>query len=156
MRKILGLMAGLMVFSSVVMADDSSSGCGLGWMVFKKNSLVSSSLRATTNTIFLNTIAMTLGTSGCARHDIVMNEKKAIHFAQANFGKIMQEMAQGKGEYMTAFAEVLGCSNAAAFSSSMQKNYGQVVNSADGLNLYNSISREFNTNTEIQKACGTI
>jgi predicted sugar kinase len=156
MSKFLVLLASLMMFSAVSFADDSSSGCGLGWMVFKKNSLVSSSLRATTNVMFLNTVAMTLGTSGCARHDIVMNEKKAIHFAQANFGKIMQEMAQGRGEFVTTFADVLGCNDVAGFTSSMQQNFSHVVGSSDGLGLYNTISQEFNTNSEFQKACGTI
>ena len=95
-------------------AEDQSSGCGLGWQLFKKNSLVSSSLRATTNQFASNTIAMTSGTSGCAKHDIVMKQKEAIYFAEANYQKLINEMAEGKGEHVQAFAAVLGCNPSAA------------------------------------------
>jgi hypothetical protein len=157
MSKVLVLLAGLLLFSAAAFASDSSSGCGLGWMILKKNSLVSSSLRATTNGIFFNaTFGMTSGTSGCAKHDIVQNEKKAIHFAEANFGKLMQEMSQGSGEYLTSFSAVLGCKNNAGFSSAMQKNFSAVADATNGVALYNKVSNQFNTNLEIQKACGTI
>jgi hypothetical protein len=156
MKRVLGLLIGLGMFSSVTMAADSSSGCGLGWMVFQKNSLVSSSLRATTNTMFLNTIAMTFGTSGCAKHDIVMNEKKAIHFAEANFEKIMQEMAQGNGEFISSFAQVLGCRDVAGFNQATKNNFAQLVGPQNGVELFERISQEFTQNFSIQKACGTI
>jgi hypothetical protein len=157
MSKVLVLLAGLLMFSGAALAGDSSSGCGLGWMFFKKNSLVSSSLRSTTNASSGNaTFGMTSGTSGCAKHDIVQNEKKAIHFAEANFGKLMQEMSQGSGEYLTSFSVVLGCKNNAGFSSAMQKNFSSVADAADGVALFNKVSNQFNSNLEIQKACGTI
>lgn len=111
---LLAIIFALSIQSPVAKADDQSSGCGLGWMLFKKNSLVSSSLRATTNAFAFNTIAMTSGTSGCAKHDIVMKEKEALYFAEANYQKIINEMAEGKGEHLQAFAKVLGCNASAA------------------------------------------
>lgn len=67
--------------TTVVMAGDSSSGCGADWYIFKKNSLVSSSLRATTNAILLNaTFGMTFGTSNCSQHSIVkVLDKIVLH-----------------------------------------------------------------------------
>ena len=91
------LLTVIFLFSLVsvsAMAGDSSSGCGLGWQVFKDNSLVSSSSRAITNVTFLNTGAMTFGTSGCAKHSIVKNEAKAIHYAQANQNQLMVDLVK--------------------------------------------------------------
>jgi hypothetical protein len=100
-----------MIFSAY--ADDQSSGCGLGYQVFRKNSLLSSFARSLTNATFSNTIAMTFGTSGCAHHSIVQNEKLPIHFAEVNLPQIEFEMAQGQGQYLEAFALTLGCSESA-------------------------------------------
>ncbi len=114
----------LMAFASVSRAGDSSSGCGLGWQVFPKNSLVSSALRSTTHFILPNTFSMTSGTSGCARHDIVMNEYKAIHFAEANYKQLMMDMARGQGEYLNGFASVTNYKgDMNAFGAFVQENF---------------------------------
>ena len=92
-----------------ISAADSSSGCGLGWMLLKENSLVSSSFRATTNAMFSSTIGMTLGTSGCAKHKIVKLDKKEIHYAEVNFDHLLRDFSMGKGQFAKNFAAVLGC-----------------------------------------------
>lgn len=89
---------------------DSSVGCGLGSMIFKENSLLSSSARVTTNQIFLTQyLGVTSGTSGCSRHDIVMNEQSHVHFAEVNLKSLSIDMARGNGEYLASFAKTLGC-----------------------------------------------
>ena len=126
---VLGMVAlSVVVGMSVAKAEDQSSGCGLGWMILKKNSLVSSSLRQTTNVFALNTIAMTSGTSGCAKHDIVLKEKAAQYFAEANYQKLQFEMAEGKGEHLESFAKILGCHDQVASNAGLvfQKNYSQI------------------------------
>ncbi len=97
----------VLLFSFNVFAKDNSSGCGLGWSVLKKNSLVSSSFRFTTHVVLPNTLSMTSGTSGCAKHSIVKNESKGIHFAEGNYHQLVAEMAQGNGEVLKGFAEVV-------------------------------------------------
>jgi hypothetical protein len=95
---------------SAVSHADSSVGCGLGSLIFKDTSLISSSLRVTTNNVFLTQyLGVTSGTSGCTRHSIVQNEKSHIHFAEVNFKKLSEEMAKGEGQYLQAFAFTLGC-----------------------------------------------
>jgi hypothetical protein len=130
-KSVLSVVLLLSVFTLSAHADDQSSGCGLGWQFFKKNSLVSSSLRSTTNVIALNTIAMTSGTSGCAKHDIVMKEKAALYYAEANYQKLQSEMAEGQGEHLKAFAMLLGCQGANAVQAErlLQGNYGNVFTS---------------------------
>ena len=133
----------LVSFSSY--ADDQSSGCGLGWAVTKRNSLLSSSTRQTTNAIASNTIAMTLGTSGCAKHDIVMKNKEAQFFAEANYQKLQSEMAEGRGEYLAAFANVLGCKAGSEqdLGQAFQQNYSQIWTS-DSLAPSTMLSRAAN------------
>ncbi|TNF25990.1 MAG: DUF3015 domain-containing protein [Deltaproteobacteria bacterium] len=112
--------------TAAVMAGDSSSGCGAGWYIFKKNSLVSSSLRATTNAILLNaTFGMTFGTSNCSQHSIVKVEKEAIYFAEANHNQLMLDIARGEGEYLNAFSEIVGCKED-KLGKSLQTNFDKI------------------------------
>ncbi len=116
------------ILPTMVYAQDTSSGCGLGWMVTQRNSLVSSWVRASTNVTFSNTIAMTFGTSGCSRHDLVLNEKSAEYFVEANYDRLRREMAEGQGEFLSAFAEVLGCDagSMSEFANAVQSQYGSI------------------------------
>jgi len=75
MKQTLVLVLTLLVSTSAFAAGDQSSGCGLGWEIFKKNSLVSSSLRSSTNAMASNSVAMTSGTSGCPKHGSVMKDQ---------------------------------------------------------------------------------
>lgn len=89
---------------------DSSTGCGLGSMIWKKNSVVSALFRATTNHSFSSQLfGITTGTSGCSQHSIVKREMYPVYYAEANLPELRHEMAFGKGEYLGTFAQVLGC-----------------------------------------------
>lgn len=113
MKKILALSAFLVAGS--VYAADSSNGCGLGWRIAPKQSLLSSSTRSTTNAFLPNTFSMTFGTSGCAQHSIVKKDRAIEHFVEANFENLQIEMAQGQGESVATLGEIMGCdSNFAA------------------------------------------
>tara|TARA_R110002072_G_scaffold534_6_gene3934 strand:+ start:110221 stop:110694 length:474 start_codon:yes stop_codon:yes gene_type:complete len=157
MKKLVLLLGLALSFTSTnIMAGDSSSGCGLGWAVFKDNSLVSSSLRATTNAFFLNTIAMTFGTSGCAKHSIVKNEKKQIHFSETNYPQLVAQMSQGQGEYMNGMAGLMGC-DSAVFSQTMQSNFSQVVPTSDNATeLVQNMQLQVLTNEKLASSCGLI
>jgi hypothetical protein len=156
MKKVSVLFLSLLLSTSI-MAGDSSSGCGLGWQVFKKNSLISSALRATTNAIFLNSVAMTFGTSGCAQHSIVRNDKKSLHFMDANKHHLMTEMAMGEGEHLKAFSQILGCETG-EFAKTMKGNYQEVFRS-DDLNarqLINLVKVQMIQQPNLRKGCGLI
>ena len=120
------ILIGALLFTSQIFAADSSSGCGLGWAVLKKNSLVSSFTRTFINATFSSTIGMTLGTSGCSQHSIVKNESKIIHFAEANHYQLQKEIAMGSGSYVTAFSGLIGCENNANFNSRIQKKFDKI------------------------------
>lgn len=112
------------------MAMDGSSGCGPGWFILKDNSLVSSALRAITNGVLfpVSTIGMTVGTSNCTQHKIVMTEQQSLHFATQNFYELKGEAARGEGAYLQAFAQTIGCGKSARvlFGQRLQSHYGEV------------------------------
>ena len=156
MKMIIALMA--LVATSSVFAADSSSGCGMGYEVAPKQSLVSSSTRSLVNSTFSSTVAMTLGTSGCAKHSIVKNDAKGIHFAEANMNVLALEMARGNGEFVAGFASVYGCSDASLFGSMVQSKYETVLPSANtsGVELYNNVKAQIKNNAALAASCSLI
>jgi hypothetical protein len=144
-------MAGL----TSAQAADSSSGCGLGWQLAPKTSLISSTTRLLVNATFSSTIAMTLGTSGCAQHSIVKNEFKGIHYAEANRDQLMVEMARGQGEYVDGLAAVFGCQDSQKFGSMVQDNYEKVLPSeqTSGPELYHNVKAQIKNHAQLSHSC---
>lgn len=135
MKKMFALAAIAALFAAPnAFAADGSSGCGPGWYILKDNSLVSSSLRATTNSILwpATTIGMTVGTSNCTQHKIVLTEKESLHFALMNYHELKAEAARGGGVYLAAFSDTIGCPKAsrADFARKVQSNYQRVFGDA--------------------------
>ena len=153
---IVGLLT--LLSASVVMAADSSSGCGMGWEVAPKQSLVSSSVRSIVNATFSSTVAMTMGTSGCAKHSIVKNEAQGIHFAEASLNQLSIEMARGNGDYVTGFASVFGCQDSRAFGSMMQAKYESLLPSeqTSGVERCNNVKSEIKKNATLASSCTVI
>ncbi len=121
------LICGISACSQMSFAADGSSGCGPGWYLFKENSLVSSSFRATTNAILLPvvTFGMTFGTSNCTQHKIVKTEKESLYFVTMNYFELKSEIAKGNGEYINALAQTMGCESSAneRLSTALKRNY---------------------------------
>jgi hypothetical protein len=134
LQKFACLASFLLLVAGSASAADSSSGCGLGWQVAPKNSLISSTTRAYVNATFSSTIGMTMGTSGCAKHSIVQNDKRAIHFAEVNQGQLMIEMAQGRGEHLRGLVATLGCDPAGFddMARALQSDYSSIFPSLSG------------------------
>jgi hypothetical protein len=90
----------------------ANTGCGLGTMLFKNNaddSIVLQSLQATTNGIFGNqTFGITTGTSECQQPKNFVSNEKATEFMVANMDNLAKDIAQGRGETLDAFAELMG------------------------------------------------
>lgn len=155
--KLRSLLVVAMAFSAIgsALANDSSSGCGLGWEVAPKQSLLSSAFRDTTNLILPNTFSMTSGTSGCAKHDIVKNEREQMYFVEANLEQLTLEMARGDGEYLRSFASVMGCdSSYGDFSTAVQKGYSKIFSgSVTPSHVLEGVKAEIRSNATLAKSC---
>ena len=156
MKKGILILAFLLVSS--VQAADSSSGCGMGWYVTQKNSLVSSFVRALTNATFLNSFAMTSGTSNCQKHDLVKKDKMPTHFAETNFDVLVTQMSQGKGEVLNNFANVMGCkeSGVSDFNQMSQKGIQKLyeLGSPSPQDLVQAVRVQMILNPKVARACG--
>ena len=51
--------------------------------------------------------ASTFGTLGCENWDFVKNNR--VQYLDLNWSKLSEEIAQGKGEHITALSEIYGC-----------------------------------------------
>lgn len=137
---------------------DSSVGCGLGSMIFKENSLLSSSARVTTNQIFLTQyLGVTSGTSGCSRHDIVMNEQSHVHFAEVNLKSLSIDMAKGNGEYLASFGKTLGCDDASLshLGEVTQKNFENIFTSrkTDANEMMMNLGKALRADSSLNQHC---
>ena len=134
MKKLILVMT-LFTFSAstTTFAKDSSSGCGPGWYIFKKNSLVSSFLREITNTFLYPfvTLGMTLGTSECSKHSIVKKDKDSLEFLAHNFDDIMLESSMGDGKFLTGFSKTFNCTSEEQiiFKAALKSNYKRLFTS---------------------------
>jgi len=155
------LILSLLVLSVSVsaFAMDGSSGCGPGWYVAKDNSLLSSSIRATTNAILIPsvTLGMTFGTSNCSKHSIVKLEKERIKFATENYFEIATDSAKGQGEFLAAYGELMGCSveSIELFSKSMQGQF-KTIFSKDNIEPEGLVKETYKVilqNSKLTQAC---
>lgn len=128
MKVLLSILVTLVTISTY--AADGSSGCGPGWYFFKDNSLVSSSLRGTTNGFLFPfvTFGMTFGTSNCTKHSIVETEKESLYYVTQNYQELKAESARGEGDFVAALGKVIGCKekDLGYFSKKVQDNYERI------------------------------
>lgn len=89
----------------------SNTGCGLGTMLFKgsaDNSIVLQTFQATTNGIYGNqTFGITTGTSDCQQPKNFVSNERLNEFMVANMDNLARDIAQGRGETLDAFAELM-------------------------------------------------
>lgn len=149
----------IMAFGFNTFAADGSSGCGPGWYVAKDNSLLSSSIRGTTNGLLAPTVTfgMTFGTSNCTKHSIVKNEVEDLKFATENYFEIAADTAKGDGKFLTAYSELMGCHgvNTVKFKTKMKSNFSNLFKSVEILpeDLVKETYRVILTDEELLKAC---
>ena len=90
----------------------TNTGCGLGTMLFKNNadnSVILQTFQATTNGIYGNqTFGITTGTSDCAQPKNFVSNQQLNEFMVANMDNLARDIAQGRGETLDTFAELLG------------------------------------------------
>lgn len=127
----------LVLASTQLYAKDKGSGCGLGSQVWGGQSGLISHLSAgTTNGTSANqTFGLTSGTSGCDAGSTVQNETKQKIFLADNMDYLFEDMSQGKGEFLTAYGQLLGCdgSSMAEFSQKMQTNHEVVFSGEESI-----------------------
>jgi hypothetical protein len=126
-----------MSLSSVALAADNSNGCGLGWAVTQKTSLLATTTRNTTAMFLPPTFSMTSGTSGCAKHSIAKNDFDAARLIATQGEAVKMEMASGRGELLSSLGRTLGCGDQEQgfFQAQVQSNYGYIADSSSEVEM---------------------
>jgi len=126
------------------------AGCGLGWQVTKKRTMIATTTRGTTNGFVHPSYGMTSGTIGCEQHSFAQEDRPAAAYVASNQEQLKMEMAEGRGEYLSAFARTLGCSDAdlGAFGQMTQKNYESIVDDSSE-NMLKNVKREMQKDSKL-------
>lgn len=100
-----------------------SVGCGVGTMIFQNsNGLLWSLFALTTNTTTFNTVSMTFGLVNCPAGASVRG--RIASFIEFNRPELAVEIAQGKGDHLSALVEMYGvkASNRVAAFNALKSN----------------------------------
>lgn len=113
MRKIFGVLAAgcfMIVPFAVSAAPYGTAGCGLGAIVFGDQAGIMQVFAATTNGTSANqTFGITFGTSNCVDTGATASVIDQEVFVKMNYASLMRDTSAGNGEYLSAFATLLGC-----------------------------------------------
>ncbi len=150
-----------LTFSATVTFAMGDAGCGLGSVVFSSNKKLHQILAATTNGTFgSQTFGITTGTSNCKASGFAKVEKEQIFYAESNYKNLMTEMAQGRGESLEGFAQVLGCNSASTldFGKMTQSQYESIFPKADttAVEMLRSVKQQIQAHPKLAKACGQV
>lgn len=109
--------------SAQASTTQDSVGCGIGTMIFQNsNGLLWSLFALTTNTTTFNTVSMTFGLVNCPAGASVRG--RIASFIEFNKPELAVEIAQGKGDHLSALVEMYGVkeSNRVAAISALKSN----------------------------------
>ena len=84
------------------------AGCGLGSLVIKSDGFLQV-FAVTLNGTGYQTVGMTVGTSNCTAGTPAETAMEQKVFVETNLVSLTKESAQGQGQHLAAFAELLGC-----------------------------------------------
>lgn len=136
-----------------------AAGCGLGSMVFHQQKGIIQVVAATINgTAGNQTFAMSTGTLNCYEDGVALKDKEQEVFASANFESLHQEMAQGHGESLNAFAYLFGCegSGVEKFSEAARSNFSEIFPSekTDYSQMLGNVQGMVKSNPDLRASCG--
>lgn len=119
------VLAVVLMASAPAKAIDSTGGCGLGSMAWRGQSgIIPQVLAMTTNSIFLNTIGVTLGTSGCDPNGRVTGGtgKLVLAVIENNMEQFAMDASAGRGETIDTIAGILNV-DSEKLGTSAQQNF---------------------------------
>jgi hypothetical protein len=135
------------------------AGCGLGSLIFGPvNTPGAQILAATTNATFgSQTFGITSGTSNCVSGGVVALDREQTAFAEVNFTDLKRDMASGGGQYLSAFATLLGCNDGTkpAVARMMQSRYEALLPSerTTPVELIEAVHAQIDADPQLTAGC---
>lgn len=123
----------LSLTATQALSGEVGPGCGVGTMAWEgQTGLLAHTSAGTTNGTFLNSFAITSGTTGCdASKQVQRSDDKEI-FVASNMDSLSQEIAQGQGNHLTTLATIIGVEkkDQNIFAASLQNEFSTVFSSS--------------------------
>ena len=128
------------------------AGCGLGSMLFGAQPGAVQIIASTTNgTAGNQTFGITLGTLNC---DIAEAGMQAAVYIESNREVVAKEAARGHGETLVGLANILKCSDQAAFNGAAQSNFEKIfVESDNAYSNVKSLYEVISNNPTLKSSC---
>jgi Protein of unknown function (DUF3015) len=105
------------------------AGCGLGSMLFGKQTGIIQVLAATTNGCFgSQTFGITSGTSNCT--DTGGGPMSSRSFVETNREAVAKDISRGKGETIASLSTLAGCKDSKQVGAVLQTNFSKIFPSA--------------------------
>jgi hypothetical protein len=132
----------LMLVGSAFAAGQArtNTGCGLGTLIWQDRAndvVVLQTLQYTTNGtgnyVGATTFGITSGTSECQQPKNFASNQRQNEFLVANMDNLARDIAQGRGETLEAFAELLGVPSEKRpeFYAQLQSGFARIFTSSD-------------------------
>jgi hypothetical protein len=137
------------------------AGCGLGSLVVEgeerhNDKLMQIIAAIINNIVFPQTSAITSGTSNCTDTPKSVARMEQEVFLSANINAMIKEAAQGDGQHLAAFAEVLGCGDArsvSSFSELSQERFATIFADANPTAVLDRYLTELSASAELSGSC---
>jgi hypothetical protein len=135
----------LLSFSFLSYGEDKSSGCGPGSLLVPRKSILSTAtarvIDASSTYGLSNYLGSTFGTSGCAKHSLVLKEQEKSIYISSNLSQIKLESALGGGEHLVALGQLYGCEGVKnnGFSKLMKNHFKSIFKNNDTASIKNNI-----------------
>jgi hypothetical protein len=134
--------ASLMIAGAAFAAGQAqnNTGCGLGTLIFKNSAqdttllqIIQLSLNDFGVLILVPTFGITFGTAECRQPKYFASSERANEFVAANMDNLARDIAQGRGESLDAFAELMGVPTEKRpdFYMKLQSNFARIYTSHD-------------------------
>jgi hypothetical protein len=133
-----------------------SAGCGLGSMLFTGGGEgFNQVFAATTNgTSASQTFGISTGTSNCQSAEGTASLDQQA-FVKINYASLVRDAARGNGEYLSAFATLLGCdaTTHTAFFTYAQTNASLFENNTQPLTVLENVKADLAKDTTFSNNC---
>lgn len=133
------------------------AGCGLGSLIIKDDNKIQI-LAATLNSTGIQTLGITSGTSNCLPASKAAQLQKQKTFVQENLENLRRDMVKGDGEYLKAYAEVLGCQSQAygSFAQFAQTEHAQLFRAPGAVAVLEATKDSLRKSSGLQNSCSNL
>ncbi len=153
---LLGSLAALAFAATASAKPYGMAGCGLGSVLLGSDDGFVQVFAATTNgSSYSQSFGITTGTSNCMPAGKAAQLEEQQHFIANNLNTLYREMAQGQGQTLKAYSEVLGCNaqHFGQFTSATQQQFDRIFSAPGSLAVLEATKNVMREDKVLNSGC---